>query len=217
MNEDNVTGEESKKCPFCGETILAIAKKCRYCGEMLDGSSPSGNVNPGSKSSSSFWGWESNCRAIGRLVIIGVVLFGLGVIFLPSCRRAVVTHVVAATRVVAAATKPPIAVGTRPSLSSIWSKNPSVVVLVSNMDGAKAFQGKIWKKTGNAYSGGKSFLLGAGEVRKEFGSLQLEDPFYNGDSGIIQIDGYNNGLYFTIEKDGNGTCWFDFLPESLQD
>ena len=31
--------QNTKKCPYCGEEVLAVAKKCRFCGEWLDNES----------------------------------------------------------------------------------------------------------------------------------------------------------------------------------
>lgn len=33
-----IDSQQTKKCPYCSESILAEAKKCKHCGEMLDSS-----------------------------------------------------------------------------------------------------------------------------------------------------------------------------------
>ena len=36
--------QETMKCPYCGEEILAVAKKCKHCGEWLDEEEIEGEV-----------------------------------------------------------------------------------------------------------------------------------------------------------------------------
>ena len=33
---ENVQQPETKKCPFCGGEVMAIARKCRHCDETID-------------------------------------------------------------------------------------------------------------------------------------------------------------------------------------
>lgn len=43
--------EETKRCPYCGEEILAVAKKCKHCGEWLE-EKPQQGPNTASKTES---------------------------------------------------------------------------------------------------------------------------------------------------------------------
>ena len=46
--------EKTKRCPMCGEEILAVAKKCRFCGEFLDEDAKRASMTPPGKSRATY-------------------------------------------------------------------------------------------------------------------------------------------------------------------
>lgn len=71
--------ESKKKCPYCGEEIMATAKKCRHCGEWLEtqptSSQPTNQPNfstPKSSKSGKVWIYAS--LAIVVIVILCIFL-----------------------------------------------------------------------------------------------------------------------------------------------
>jgi len=78
---------ETKRCPYCGEEILAIAKKCKHCGEFLDSSSSSSQhptLQENQPERTIWQGNPSHYYYLGAYIIGGLLVFayGLGLIII---------------------------------------------------------------------------------------------------------------------------------------
>lgn len=67
-----------RRCPYCGEEILAVAKKCKHCLEFLDGRSQQERMRSSSQQHQNQTQGTSGCTLI-ILIVLGIVL---GVVFL---------------------------------------------------------------------------------------------------------------------------------------
>ena len=74
----------SRSCPYCGESILAVAIKCKHCGEMLDNEAPKSQ----SPSKIDFFATSNKSNAASSSALGGclvlILMFGGCLVFISS-------------------------------------------------------------------------------------------------------------------------------------
>ena len=75
--------QETMKCPYCGEEILAVAKKCKHCGEWLDEEEIEGEVVETEEEESDSTDDDSNWDWLYK-VIVWVIILAVAFFTLPS-------------------------------------------------------------------------------------------------------------------------------------
>lgn len=65
--------EETRKCPYCSEEILATARKCKHCGEWLDGSHQTSDNHERKNNKHINWPWV--CGICAAIILCAIIIF----------------------------------------------------------------------------------------------------------------------------------------------
>lgn len=70
--------EETKKCPYCGNEILAVAKKCKHCGKWLEAKDSHISLQPNAGVDNPKKSQETNAfklfMPVAIIIVVGIIL-----------------------------------------------------------------------------------------------------------------------------------------------